>query len=189
MNSSKFIGIVLIAVLVIGLGVYLSMDKNKQDEVAQNQFNVTGSPDSNEVSEETTGTTGTTGPSIAPSTTTTAPATQTTGSETGGTRVLGSYEVYAPEKVSTAGDKDVVLFFKASWCPSCRALDASIKANSAQIPANVMILEVDYDRATALRQKYGVTSQHTLVQVDASGNQVAKWTGSQNVADIVSKIQ
>ena len=46
----------------------------------------------------------------------------------------GSYESYAPEKVAKANEGDVVLFFRASWCPTCRALDADIKANLGAIP-------------------------------------------------------
>lgn len=33
----------------------------------------------------------------------------------------GSYEAYAPEKIAMASaDHDVVLFFRAGWCPTCR---------------------------------------------------------------------
>ncbi len=40
------------------------------------------------------------------------------------------------------------------------------------------IVVVDFDTANDLRQKYGVTVQHTFVQVDAEGNELAKWSGS-----------
>lgn len=100
----------------------------------------------------------------------------------------GSYQAYAPEKLAMAAEGKVVLFFRASWCPSCRTLDADIRAHLEGIPAGVTILDVDYDTATALKQKYGVTYQHTLVQVDAQGNQLAKWSGSASLADIVKKI-
>ncbi len=101
----------------------------------------------------------------------------------------GLYAPYDASKLAMAETGDVVLFFKASWCPSCRALDADIKASLSDIPANVTILEVDYDRATDLKQKYGVTTQHTLVQVDKSGNQIAKWTGGSTLEDLVKNIK
>lgn len=101
----------------------------------------------------------------------------------------GTYEAYSPEKLAWAEHGKVVLFFKASWCPSCRSLDADIKGNMASIPEGVTILEVDYDSSTELKKKYGVTQQHTLVQVDASGNQIAKWGASPTLADVVSKIK
>ena len=101
----------------------------------------------------------------------------------------GSYETYSPEKLALSEAGKVVLFFRASWCPTCRALDANIHPNMGSIPEGVTILDVDYDNSTALKQKYGVTYQHTLVQVDASGKEIAKWTGSPTLSDLVSKIK
>jgi thioredoxin 1 len=105
------------------------------------------------------------------------------------TAEVGSYEKYSPEKIARAEEGGVVLFFRASWCPTCRALDANIRTNLNAIPAGVTILDVDYDNSTALKQKYGVTYQHTFVQVDASGNQIAKWTGSPTLLELLAKIQ
>ncbi len=102
---------------------------------------------------------------------------------------VGAYESYAPGKLGLAKEGKVVLFFRASWCPTCRALDADIRANSGSIPADVTILDVNYDAETALKQKYGVTYQHTMVQVDANGNQIAKWTGSPSLAALVGEIK
>jgi thiol-disulfide isomerase/thioredoxin len=101
----------------------------------------------------------------------------------------GSYEAYGPEKLAKAENGDVVLFFRASWCPTCRALDADIKANSSSIPGGLTILDVDYDKSSDLKKKYGVTTQHTLVQVDASGNLIAKWQGSSTLSGLVSKVK
>jgi thiol-disulfide isomerase/thioredoxin len=101
----------------------------------------------------------------------------------------GSYELYDASKLAMAKDGKVVLFFKASWCPTCRAIDADIKANLGAIPGGVTILEVDYDKSSDLKQKYGVTMQHTLVQVDASGNLIAKWSGGNTLAAVTEKIK
>jgi len=100
----------------------------------------------------------------------------------------GSYEAYSPEKLSKAEDGKVVLFFRASWCPTCRALDSNIKSNLGDIPEGLTILDVDYDNSTALKQKYGVTYQHTLVQVDAEGNMIKKWTNSQTLQALASQV-
>ncbi len=100
----------------------------------------------------------------------------------------GSYEAYSPEKLDRATTGAVVLFFHASWCPTCRALDADIRSNLNQIPKSLTILDVDYDNSTALKQKYGVTYQHTMVQVDASGNLIKKWSGSPTLAALVSQV-
>ncbi len=103
--------------------------------------------------------------------------------------VSGSYEAYAPEKLSFAQNGDVVLFFRASWCPSCRGLDKDIKENLASIPATLKILDVDYDTETELKKKYGVTYQHTLVQVDKDGSMIKKWSGSPKLSALVSQVQ
>jgi thiol-disulfide isomerase/thioredoxin len=102
----------------------------------------------------------------------------------------GSYEAYAPEKVALASaTHDVVLFFKASWCPTCRAVDADIKANLSKIPGSLAILDVNYDNSTVLKQKYGVTYQHTFVQVDKDGNLIKKWSGSPTLSALVSEVK
>jgi thioredoxin 1 len=101
----------------------------------------------------------------------------------------GIYTMYDASKLAMANTGDVVLFFKASWCPSCRAVDADIKANLGTIPPSLTIMEVDYDTSTALKQKYGVTTQHTFVQVDAAGTLITKWSGGSTLASVVAKVQ
>lgn len=105
------------------------------------------------------------------------------------TMVKGSYEAYMPEKLAKAETGDVVLFFHASWCPSCRALNSDIESNRSSIPNNVHILNLDYDKETELKKKYGVTSQHTLVQVDKDGNMIQKWSGGSKLTNVVSQIK
>ena len=102
----------------------------------------------------------------------------------------GSYEAYAPEKVALASSAhDVVLFFRASWCPTCRAVDADIKANLSKIPSDLAILDVNYDDSSSLKQKYGVTYQHTFVQVDKDGNLIKKWSGSPTLSALVAEVK
>ena len=101
----------------------------------------------------------------------------------------GSYEAYSPEKLARAETGDVVLFFHASWCPSCRGLNSDIEANMNMIPEGVSILKTDYDKETELKKKYGITYQHTLVQVDKNGNMIKKWSGSPTLNNLLSQIQ
>ena len=83
----------------------------------------------------------------------------------------GDYlEYYDGAIAETAGTK--VLFFHASWCPKCRALEEDILAN--EIPDNFTVFKVDFDTATELRQRYGVTLQTTIVYVDDEGDALAK---------------
>lgn len=101
----------------------------------------------------------------------------------------GTYEAYSPEKIARAETGDVVLFFHASWCPSCRGLNADIEKNAGAISPGVSILKVDYDKETELKKKYGVTYQHTLVQVDGEGNLMKKWSGSPSLQRLESEIE
>ncbi len=101
----------------------------------------------------------------------------------------GSYEAYSADKLARAETGDVVLFFHASWCPSCRGLNTSIEGNLKSIPEGVSILKLDYDKEVELKKKYGVTTQHTLVQVDANGNMIKKWSGGGDLGAVLAQIQ
>lgn len=95
-----------------------------------------------------------------------------------------TYDEFDADRASYA-DGDVVLFFHASWCPKCQETDANL--NASGIPEGLTVVKVDYDSANDLRQQYGVTLQHTFVQVDAGGEQLAKWNGSVDAEDIVGQ--
>lgn len=101
----------------------------------------------------------------------------------------GSYETYSAEKIAQAATGDVVLFFRAGWCPTCKVADADIRTNLSKIPSSLTILDVNYDTSVALRQKYGVTYQHTFVQVDATGTRIHKWSGSQTLSEIIAQVK
>ncbi len=97
----------------------------------------------------------------------------------------GTFQPYSADKLALADDGTVVLFFHANWCPSCRGLENDINASLSDIPADTHILKLDYDTQTELKRKYGVVRQHTLVVVDASGNEVKKITGLTNTLEQV----
>ncbi|RXZ41167.1 thioredoxin family protein, partial [Agromyces binzhouensis] len=82
----------------------------------------------------------------------------------------GAYLDYADGAIeATAGPK--ALFFHASWCPKCRALDEDLRAEGA--PDGLTVFKVDYDSRTDLRQRYGVTIQTTIVFVDDAGEKIS----------------
>jgi len=101
--------------------------------------------------------------------------------------VDGSYiglDAYEASKASFASG-NVVLFFNASWCSTCQEAEKNL--NASGVPEGLTVVKVDYDSNTDLRKKYGVTVQHTFVQVDPDGNQLAKWSGSNTAEAIKSK--
>lgn len=92
---------------------------------------------------------------------------------------------YEADPVQFHAAGDVVLFFSAPWCPTCQASVNSL--NTDGVPEGLAVVDVDFDTATDLRQEYGVTVQHTYVQVDESGQELAKWTGSISGEDIAEQ--
>ena len=101
---------------------------------------------------------------------------------------LGTYEAYATEKLANAATGDVVLYFHADWCPSCRNTESDLSQKKDTIPSGLTILKVNYDEETALKQKYGVTYQHTFVQVDEEGKKLKQWGGSITLEDIQAEV-
>lgn len=89
------------------------------------------------------------------------------------TQSTGIYTQYSADAVSANQGKKKVLFFYAAWCPSCRQQDENLSQSA--IPADLAIFKVDYDNSTELKQKYGVTLQHTFVQIDDASNKLKSW--------------
>ncbi len=91
----------------------------------------------------------------------------------------GQYVEYTPQAYAASADEKRVLFFHAGWCPTCKAADADIAGRLDEIPEDVVIFKTDYDTETDLKDEYGITYQHTFVQVDEDGNEVTKWNGGE----------
>ncbi|OJF75739.1 MAG: hypothetical protein BKP49_10690 [Treponema sp. CETP13] len=75
-----------------------------------------------------------------------------------------------------AETQPVVLFFYASWCPSCRATKSDIESNFDKLDGMTILL-VDYDKSTDLKRKYGVSYQDTFVQINTEGTKISLWNG------------
>lgn len=98
------------------------------------------------------------------------------------------YAEYTPEAMARAqAEGKTVLFFKADWCPTCRAADRDIRDKLDQIPNDVTILQVDFDNERELKQEYGVVGQHTFVVIDSDGNEVNKWIGG-GLSEILNQV-
>jgi thiol-disulfide isomerase/thioredoxin len=92
---------------------------------------------------------------------------------------------YEADPATFHAQGDVVLFFNASWCPTCQQTVSNLDAQG--VPAGLTVVSIDYDSNDALRQQYGVTVQHTFVQVDEDGEQVSVFTGSLTGAEIAGQ--
>mgnify|MGYP002359229494 FL=1 len=98
-------------------------------------------------------------------------------------RTGGQYLNYTTENYDTSADKRRVLFFYASWCPTCVPADKDFADNSAHLPKDITVLRVNYndgdtdENEKTLAKKYGVTYQHTFVQIDSDGHEITKWNG------------
>jgi len=104
------------------------------------------------------------------------------------------YVEYSKEAFNKASSTRRVLFFYASWCPTCRPADANFKENESDIPNDVTLIRVNYNDPDTdqeekdLAKKYGITYQHTYIQIDASGKEITKWNGGQ-INELLSNIK
>jgi thiol-disulfide isomerase/thioredoxin len=88
-----------------------------------------------------------------------------------------SYEPYDDSKLVYAKMAPVILFFYADWCPSCVSTERIFAKKISTLPPGLKILKIDYDTAVDLKEKYKIEYQHTFIQVDENGNEIARWTG------------
>lgn len=82
-----------------------------------------------------------------------------------------------PTTFAYAKTGKAVIFFKASWCPTCKAAQQDLDAHIGLLPKDLTIITADYDTTKELQKKYGVTYQHTWVQVDETGAMLTIWNG------------
>ena len=98
-----------------------------------------------------------------------------------------TYDQYQASKDKYA-DSKVVLFCNATWCPDCRAINEALTSDPGKIPAGTTVVSVDYDQHADLRQRYGVTTQHTFVQIDTNGEKTRQWV-STSVDALLKELQ
>lgn len=78
-----------------------------------------------------------------------------------------------------------IVYFHATWCPTCKIQQPIVDRLSAQPDMKgVTILEADYDKEVALKRALKVTQQSTFV-VFRGGHEVARSTGQTREQDIL----
>lgn len=122
---------------------------------------------------------------------------QNTSDSVDSSAIVNNYGTYSPFSTSifdASASKKRVLFFYASWCSTCRPTDKDISEKISQIPADIAVIRVNYNdpdtdsTEKALAAKYGVTYQHTFVQVDSLGNEITKWNGG-DLSDLLKNLK
>lgn len=189
-NTSKFALGAISLILVIVVGVVIALNLNSDSEDNENTADTTTESTSNSTDNPNTATSDNNDPMMGSedesNNNSDSDSNMDSNENDADASQAGVYTDYTGPEQLTSNDN--VLFFKASWCSTCAALEEDIESNSENIPSDLSIFTVDYDEETDLRKEYGVTVQHTLVQVDENGEQVQKWVGSPSLDDIVSKV-
>lgn len=108
--------------------------------------------------------------------------------------ISSRYVEYKKSILEETFEKRRVLFFYASWCPTCRPIDAEFESKKGTLPEDLVVIRVNYndpetDQAEKdLAKKYNITYQHTFVQIDNRGEEITKWNGG-GVAELLSRIE
>ena len=104
------------------------------------------------------------------------------------------YTPFTPDLLTTSSSTRRILYFYATWCPSCKVANAEFLASPEKIPQDVVVLRVNYndpdtdEDEKALARKYNITYQHTFVQIDKGGNEITKWNGG-GISELLAKIK
>jgi len=96
------------------------------------------------------------------------------------------YTDYSEEKAKNATQKNIILFFHTDWCSSCKSFEE--KVLSENIPEDILILKVDFDKNNELRQKYNILTQTSFILIDKNWNLIKRWIWSRDISDIIQKI-
>ncbi len=109
-------------------------------------------------------------------------------------KITGQYLPYTPTVLAKAKSNRRILYFYASWCPTCIPANADFEKNVSNLPSDVTVIRVNYNDPDtdkdekSLAEKYGITYQHTFVQIDVDGNEITKWNGGAT-KELLAKIK
>jgi thioredoxin 1 len=111
-------------------------------------------------------------------------------SEQVSTQITPQYFTFSQDKLneSLSEGKTVVLYFHAPWCTSCSTFDKELTDQPTDLPPEVIVLKIDFDSATELRNTYHVIYQHTLVLLNPDGTTKEMWIGG-DLASLLEYLQ
>ena len=92
--------------------------------------------------------------------------------------MVGATGVYTPYHDGVIGNGETsVLFFHATWCPTCKHANSALLQWYGAGAVPLTVYKVDYDTQTALKSRYGITTQHTFVKIDGKGEVISRLQG------------
>ena len=165
MNKNAIIGLIIAGFILIGGGItYAAVQNNNDKKAAEHSAMMKKDEEAAKAAKD-----------------------ETVPAKTGDAMMIkGSFSDYSAAKLVNAEKGKVVLFFSASWCPTCQEANKNLNASAA--PDGLTLLKLDYDNSNDLKKKYGVTYQHTYVQVDKNGKLLKKWSGSTSYSQIEAQV-
>jgi methionine-S-sulfoxide reductase len=90
------------------------------------------------------------------------------------------------EKIISSLTGDIVLFFHADRCPTCRQAEDNFRASGT--PAGLTIVKVDYDKEIELKKKYRILTQTSFVYIKPDGTLIKRRVGGLTIQDMLDKI-
>jgi thiol-disulfide isomerase/thioredoxin len=167
--------ILIVVIALLGLGAYMFSTKSNEPEVMMEKDAVVMEKDSKDSMKKETG--------------------EVMMEKTDEGMITDSrYVAYSSTALEKASTGKTVLFFYASWCPTCKPADADFEENANTLPKDVTVIRVNYNDPDTdqeekdLAKKYGITYQHTFVQIDGEGKEIAKWNGGKS-AELLKNIK
>ncbi|MBI4579310.1 MAG: thioredoxin family protein [Planctomycetes bacterium] len=85
-------------------------------------------------------------------------------------------------------NQPILLAFKATWCTSCKAMDAEVFTQQAAAKAltDWVTVHVDVDQHADLARKYNITGVPTFVVLSPAGNEVERISGGLSLSDFAT---
>lgn len=80
-------------------------------------------------------------------------------------------------------DQPIAVHFHADWCPTCRAQTKVLESLKAEPGLDLTVLVANYDTEKALKQRFKVNAQSTLVVLHGQKER-ARLVGDTGVASI-----